>query len=448
MAISVADVIARFKSDVGRVLSSEVIQQVCADLVHEFRDRVLGPVALIHTFLIQILHGNVACSALPHLTGQLFTAAAYVKARTRLPLAIFSELLRRVMASLSAERQTTGLWHGHRTWLMDGSSFSMPDRSELQNRFGQPGGQRRGCGFPVAHLLALFHTGTGLLQRVIASPLRTHDMAQAAVMHPEMTENDILVADRGYASFAHLGLILLRKLHAVFRCHQRQIVDFRSRRRHTERRRPQRGLPRSRWLRRLGRHDQLVEYSKPTSRPSWMNAESFAALPDMLVVRELRYKITQRGRRTRTITLVTTLIDADRYSATALAELYEQRWKVETNMRHLKTTMKMEVLRCQSPDGVMKELAMFALAYNLVRVVMLEAARRQEVPVDRISFIDALRWLRSAGPDTPLPDLIVHPRRPERFEPRVVKRRPKNYKLMTRPRQQLRNKLLNQPVAA
>jgi hypothetical protein len=444
MAISVAEVIARFKSDVGRALSAEVIQQVCVNLAHRFRDRVLGPVALIHTFLIQILHGNVACSALPPLAGQLFTASAYVKARARLPLAIFSELLRRVMASLSAERQTTGLWHGHRTWLMDGSSFSMPDRTELQKHFGQPGAQRRGCGFPVAHILALFHTSTGFLQRVIASPLRTHDMAQAATMHPEMSAGDILVADRGFASFAHLGLIFLRKLHAVFRCHQRQIVNFRSGRRHTDRRRPRLGMPRSRWLRRLGRHDQLVEYSKPTSRPSWMNAESFAALPDTLIVRELRYQIIQRGRRTRTITLVTTLIDADRYPAVELADLYGQRWQVETNLRHLKTTMKMEVLRCQSVDGVMKELAMFALAYNLVRVVMLEAARRQDVPVDRISFIDALRWLRSAGPDTPLPDLIVNPRRPDRFEPRAVKRRPKQYNLMNRPREELRNDLLNQ----
>lgn len=448
MAISVAEVVGRFKADVGRALSAEVIEGVCRDLGHVFRRRVFDPVFLIHSFLIQILHGNVACSALPHLTGRLFSAAAYVEARTRLPLALFWELLRRVVAGLSDERGTTGLWCGHRTWLMDGSSFSMPDRPELQERFGQPGNQRPGCGFPVAHILALFHAGTGLLQRVIAAPLRTHDMAHAASMHPEMSAGDILVADRGLASFAHLALLFLRNLHAVFRCHQRQIVSFREGRRHTGQRRAHAGMPRSRWLRRLGRHDQLVEYAKPTSQPRWMSAEAFAALPNTLIVRELRYTVAQRGRRTRVITLVTTLLDPERYPAAALADLYEQRWQIETNLRHLKTTMKMEVLHCQTVDGVMKELAMFALAYNLVRLVMLEAARRQEVPLDRISFIDALRWLRTAEPGTPLPDLIVNPHRPERFEPRVVKRRPKEYDRMTQPREQLRNNLLNQPLTA
>jgi hypothetical protein len=448
MAISLAEVVGRFKADVGRALSAEVIEGVCRDLGHAFRRRLLDPVVLIHSFLLQILHGNVACSALPHLTGRMFSAAAYVQARARLPLALFWELLRRVVAGLCDERDTIGLWRGHRTWLMDGSSFSMPDWPELQEIFGQPGNQRPGCGFPVAHILALFHVGTGLLQRVIAAPLRTHDMAHAAVMHPEMSAGDILVADRGFASYAHLSLVFQRNLHAVFRCHQRQIVSFRSGRRHTGQRRSHAGLPRSRWLRRLGRHDQLVEYLKPTSRPRWMDAEVFAALPNTLTIRELRYTVDRPGRRTRVITLVTTLLDPERYPAAALADLYQQRWQIETNLRHLKTTMKMEVLHCQTVNGVMKELAMFALAYNLVRLVMLEASRRQEVPVDRISFVDALRWLRSAEPGTPLPDLIVNPDRPERFEPRVVKRRPKEYDRMTRPREQLRNNLLNQPLAA
>jgi hypothetical protein len=448
MAINVAEVVGQFKADVGRALSAEVIEGVCRDLGHAFRRRLLDPVVLIHSFLLQILHGNVACSALPHLTGRLFSAAAYVRARARLPLALFWELLRRVVAGLWDERDTTGLWRGHRTWLMDGSSLSMPDQAPLQECFGQPGNQRPGCGFPVAHILALFHAGTGLLQRVIAAPLRTHDMAHAAVMHPDMSAGDILVADRGFASYAHLALLFLRNLHAVFRCHQRQIVSFRSGRRHTGQRRSHAGMPRSRWLRRLGRHDQLVEYIKPTSQPAWMNDDAFATLPGTLIVRELRFTVTQRGRRTRVITLVTTLLDPRLYPAAALAELYEQRWQIETNLRHLKTTMKMEVLHCQTVDGVLKELAMFALAYNLVRLVMLEAARRQDAPLDRISFIDALRWLRIAEPGTPLPDLIVNPHRPGRFEPRVVKRRPKEYDRMTRPREELRNNLLNLRLAA
>lgn len=448
MALTLAEVVGQFKADVGRALSAEFIERVCRHVGHVFRKRILDPVTLVHAFLLQILHGNVACAALPHLTGKAFSATAYTNARSRLPLALFWDLLERVVDSLFPLRQTTGLWRGHRTWLLDGSSFSMADRPELQDHFGQPGSQKKGCGFPVAHILALFHAGTGFLQRVVAAPLRTHDLAQAASMHPEMSEGDILLADRGFASYAHLALLFMRKMHAVFRCHQRQIVDFRPRRHHTPQRKPQAGLPRSRWLKRLGRHDQLVEYTRPTDKPVWMSDAEFAALPAALTLRELRFTIPQRGRRTRIITLVTTLLDPKLYPAWALADLYEQRWQVETNLRHLKTTMKMEVLHCHTVDGVLKELAMFALAYNLVRLVMLDAARRQEVPLDRISFIDALRWLRTATPGTPLPNLVTNPHRPDRVEPRVLKRRPKEYPLMTKPRDQLRKALLAQQHAA
>jgi hypothetical protein len=341
-----------------------------------------------------------------------------------------------------------GLWHGHRTWHLDGSSFSMSDRPELQAAFGQPGTQKKGCGFPVAHILALFEAESGFLQRIIPSPLRTHDMANAADMHAEMREGDVLVADRGFASFTHLALISQRNLHAVFRCHQKQIVDFRSGRKHKTSSNGPAGMPTSRWLKRLGKHDQLVEYAKPRQKPEWISQADADALPDALVVRELRFKIRLPGCRTRTVTVVTTLLDERRYPARAIAALCRQRWQVETNLRHLKTTMKMEVLRCHSVEGVLKELAMFALVYNLIRLVMIEAARRQEVAVDRISFVDALRWLRSAKPDSPMPNLVLVPDRPDRVEPRALKRRPKEYDRMTRPRSQMREQLLRSKVAA
>jgi hypothetical protein len=135
------------------------------------------------------------------LAGVPFSAAAYCYARKRLPLALFEDLLQRVCDALFPEIQETGRWRGHRTWTLDGSSFSMPDTPDLQGHFGQPSAQAKGCGFPVAHVLALFHAGTGLLLRVIASPLGTHDMRHAATMHPELQEDDVLIADRGFASF-------------------------------------------------------------------------------------------------------------------------------------------------------------------------------------------------------------------------------------------------------
>jgi hypothetical protein len=441
MALSIPQILRQFKTDVANVLSADTIRQVCSNLNYSWRQRILDPVTTVHVFLLQILHGNTACTALSRLAGVTFTAAAYCDARMRLPLALFSDLLQRVCDALHPAIEDSARWRGHRTWSLDGSSFSMPDTPELQAHFGQPSAQLKSCGFPVAHMLALFHAGTGLLLRVLASPLRTHDMRHAAAMHPELEKDDILLADRGFASFAHLALLSQRELHGVFRCHQQQIVNFRVGRKHTSQRRPKKGLPRSRYVKRLGRRDQLVEYSKPREKPKWMDNDTFAGLPERLLVRELRFETPQRGHRTKVITLVTTLLDPELYPKTELADLYMRRWQIEGDFRHLKTTMGMEVLHCKTVDGVLKELYIFAVAYNLVRLIMLEASHRQRVPLERISFIDALRWLRDADADTKLTPLVVNPARPNRLEPRAVKRRPKQYDLMNKPREVLRKAL-------
>ena len=179
-----------------------------------------------------------------------------------------------------------------------------------------------------------------------------------------------------------------------------------------------------------------------------MAADDYAGLAESITVREVRYRVETPGYRTRRVTLVTTLLDDETYAAKDLAELYRHRWQIETNLRHLKQTMGMHLLRCETADGVLKEMLMFALVYNLVCCVIYDAADRQGVRPDRISFIDALRWLRTSSPGRDLIDLIINPRRVGRFEPRVVKRRPKPYKLMTQPRQTLRNRLRNKHVAA
>jgi Transposase DDE domain len=448
MALTIPEIVRQFKTDVAKALSPQTIESVCESLGYGWRERVLGPAVTVQFFLLQILHGNIACTALSRLAGLTFTATAYCKARGRLPLSVFAVLLQRVSEALVPETEETGRWHGHRTWTLDGSSFSMSDTPELQKHFGQPSVQAKGCGFPVAHMLALFHCGTGFLRYVLASPMRTHDMKHAAVLHPEMLPGDILIADRGLASFVHLALLFRRQMHAVFRCHQKQIVNFRVGRRHTKQNKPRKGLPRSRYVRRLGRWDQLVEYSKPKTKPTWMDPEAYAALPDTLLVRELRYCTPQRGLRTRIVTLVTTLLDPATYPACELADLYRSRWQIEVNFRHLKTTMGMEVMHCQSVDGVLKELCMFAIVYNLVRLTMLEASRRQGVPLDRISFVDSLRWLRDTPAGELLTDLLVNPSRQNRIEPRVLKRRMKEYNLMNRPRQKLRKAMTHKTDAA
>ncbi len=342
------------------------------------------------------------------------------------------------------------LWHGHRTFLIDGSSFSMPDTPELQAVFGQSGAQRAGCGFPIAHWLTMFDARSGLLVRQLALPLRTHEMSQVAALHPELNAGDVLVGDTAFASYAHLALLSQRKLHGVFRVHQRQLVSFRKDRKLVGKR-PQGTVAlhaASRLIRKLGKYDQLVEYSKPKQRPTWMSAEAYADLPATLVVREIRYHTKLPGGRTRVVTLVTTLLDAEAYPATDLAALYGERWRIETNLSHLKTTMGMDVLHCRTMTGVLKEMTVYAIVYNLVRLAMNKAAGQQRTSPYRISFIDALRWLSQACRSTPRFQLIVNPHRPHRQEPRVLKRRPKQFDLMTKPRHQLRQRLFSKSLAA
>jgi hypothetical protein len=345
MALSIPQIMRQFKADVATAVSAETIERICGCLRHTWRNRILDPTTTVHVFLLQILHGNTACTALSRLAGVSFSATAYCAARTRLPLALFLKLLVGVCKSLYPEIDKTSRWRGHRTWHLDGSSFSMPDIPALQAHFGQPSGQAQGCGFPVAHMLVLFHAGTGLLQRVLASQRRTHDMRHAATMHPELKKNDILLADRGFASFVHLALLFMRKIHGVFRCHQRQIVDFRVGRKHSKKRHPKTGMPRSRYVKRLGYHDQLVEYVKPATKPKWMDADTFATLPEKLLVRELRYNTPQKGYRTKVITLVTTLLDPVAYPFAELAKLYLSRWQIEISLLDYRSSQRLYLTR-------------------------------------------------------------------------------------------------------
>ncbi len=442
---SITDILAHFKQNWTEELSETAIAQTCRQAGMTWHDSTLNPIVTIQIFFLQVLHGNTACEHLSHLTGMSFTAAAYCKARMRVKLEVLCMLLRRCVTQLHQETFDTAHWLGHRVFHVDGSSFSMSDTRELQAYFGQPSGQRSGCGFPTAHWLVLLHAGTGMITKMLAAPLRTHDMSKTVQLHPELQKGDLLVSDRGFCSYVHLALLLQRGVHGLLRIHQRTIVDFTPGRAHVIPGRGKadrkKGMPRSRWIKKLGATDQIVAWLKPMDKPDWMSIEQFVALPDSIVVRELSYTIHEKGFRPKEITLVTTLLDSERYSSSSLADLFRQRWEIETNFGHLKTTMKMDVLKCKTVEGVLRELQVFALIYNMVRQVMLEAASRQRVDVRRISFIDALRWLQTAEPGDALPKLVVNPHRPNRLEPRVRKRRPKQYPVMKKPRRQPKKEL-------
>ncbi|WP_165233274.1 IS4 family transposase [Aquisphaera insulae] len=443
-------ILGRLRQDVAVAISPQMIEAACAKVGYRWRTRKLGPVETISLFLLQVLLENTACTHVVRIGGLEFTDTAYCKARRRIPLAVFLELVERVAAAVRGASEGSR-WRGHRVWVIDGSSVSMPDEPALAAHFGYPSGQRPGCGFPVAKLLALFHVGTGMLLRMTVTAFGAHDMSGAAAISEHLEAGDVVLGDRGFCSYAHLAILLRRGNYGVFRMHQKQIVDYTPGRPAARREgpypRPQ-GLPSSRWVLAHGPRDQVVARAKPDDRPGWMTAGEFASLPGEMLVRELTYRVEAPGFRVREVTLATTLLEAGAYPAEELAGLYFKRWRIEVNLKHMKITMNMDVLKCKTVDGVLKEAAMYAIAYNLVRSAMLESARVQRVETDRISLIDTVRWLTAPQGEGDASTLLVNPRRPGRYEPRVRKRRPKQYPLMTKPRKEYRKELLDKGVAA
>jgi hypothetical protein len=440
MAGIMSRAVAGLKDDVRRFLSVALISQVAWELGLCWRETTLALPNLVAWFARQVLGGNLSMPELSRLAGSIFTPEAYCTARSRLPLELLRELLKRVgaLAERRAQAAVQWLWKGHRLWHMDGSTFSMPDTPDLQRAFGQPGRQRKACGFPVAHILCLFDAASGLIQDCILCPLRTHDMAKASQLHPHMRPGDILIADRAFESFAHAALLLGQGLHLIFPIHQKRKADFRR----AQRRGGKRGrrIERQR-IRKCGPCDQIVRWLKPQQTPRWMTQQQYDALPRTIDLREIKRQVRLPTGLWQTIVLVTTLLDERRYPAEDLLDVLKDRWAVEVNLRHLKTTMKMEILRSKTAPGVEKELWMFLIVYNLVRLIMLEAAARQSVPVRRISFVDALYWVRHGDLSHPLPALLVVPHRPDRIEPRAVKRRPKPYDWLSRAREVFRKSL-------
>jgi hypothetical protein len=185
MVPNITAILQRLTGEWATLLQPEAILTICREIGYTaWRDRVLTPVTTVQLFLLQILHGNTACSHLPHLSGVRFSAAAYCQARAKLPLRFFDLLLERFGSAVQRSALDDGRWSGHRTVLVDGSGCSMPDTPALQGAFGQSTEQRPGCGFPVAHLLGLCHAGTGVLLKLAVAPLLTHDLAQVQQVHP------------------------------------------------------------------------------------------------------------------------------------------------------------------------------------------------------------------------------------------------------------------------
>jgi hypothetical protein len=321
--------------------------------------------------------------------------------------------------------------------LFDGSTVSMPDTAKNRAAYPQSRSQAPGVGFPLARIGVLFSLSVGTVLdlgiRRWAGKFQS-ELAMLRDMIAKLDAGDVLLTDRYLCSYMEIALLQQQGVDFVGRMHAHRKVDFR------------RGEQ-------LGRYDHVVLWSKPP-RPEWMSREQYAAIPATLAIREFRYSIVRPGYRARTIDVATTLLSDQQYSVAEIAGLYRLRWDAEINLRSLKTMMHMDVLRCQSPEMVRKEIWAHLLAYNLIRTVIAQAAAKHDRHPRQISFTRAMRTLeafRAPLAHTPsgqldmlyaqmLQAIASHEiaNRPNRLEPRQRKRRPKPYALMTKPRPKAR----------
>jgi putative transposase len=365
---------------------------------------------------------------------------AYCRARRRIPETVPQRLALDLARACEERVPAEWVWKGHRTMLVDGSTFSMPDTPENQAEYPQSSTQAEGLGFPILRAVALLSLSTAMVGGFALGPYSGKETGETALLRQLfglLKPDDVIVADRYYAGWFTIALLQELGVEVVTRLHQHREADFR------------RG-------RCLGADDHLVCWPKP-QRPEWLDQETYDRLPATLAVREMKFAVRERGFRTRSIVVVTTLRDATTVNREDLADLFRQRWHAELDLRNLKSTMSLDVLRCKTPEMVRTELWMGLLAYNLVRHSLLQAAATAECLPRQLSFCAALQFLAStwlcatvtSDDLRPLIELrLTHMashrvgNRPNRIEPRAIKRRPTSHDLLTKPRATARAELL------
>jgi len=362
---------------------------------------------------------------------------AYCTARDALPEATCRQLVRYTGRSVEVEAPAEWRWQGRRVRVVDGSTITMPDTPENQAEYPQISGQRLGCGQPIARILVVFSLAVGTVLEAAISRYAGKETGETSLLrslHRALVPGDVVLADRCFGGWFDMALLAERGVDLVIRKHAQRRTDFRT-------------------GRRLGKDDQVVRIAKPP-RPQWMALGAYRALPGELELREVRVRVRQRGFRTKTVVVVTTLLDAEAFPADVLAELYRRRWQAELHLRSLKVTLQMDHLRCKTPHRVRNEIYMHLLAYNLLRRVMAVGAVEADLCPWQISFKGTLQslltflpWLASSTPlDAGCRALVqciashIVGNRPGRFEPRRVKRRPKPYPLLQLPRDEYKQR--------
>jgi hypothetical protein len=430
-----------------QLLSRNLVEAACRRCHHCWRERIYTPSITLAIFLSQILSDDHSCDdavdrfqkyrADRGLLRVATSTGSYCEARQRLPEALFWELVRLVGRSIQQRADPAWLFHGRVVKIADGSTVLMPDTPKNQAAYPQAKTQAPGVGLPIARILMVFSLAVGTVLEATLGPYQGKQTSELALLRQIIAvfqPGDIFLADRFFCSYWVIAALLSRSVDVVVRLHQCRRADFR------------RG-------RRLGREDRLVTWKKPADRPEWMSRAEYEAMPAELTVRVLRVRVQGKAKRVRKLELATTLRDARTYRKKEVGSLFRQRWHAELDLRTLKSQMQMEMLRTKSPEMVGKEVAVHLLAYNLIRGIMAEAARAAGVRPRQLSFTGAQHTIRAfeavhlydparIAADFPrLLELIGEKRvgdRPDRYEPRAVKRRPKPHPLLQMPRKAAR----------
>jgi hypothetical protein len=443
----------------GDVLPEEEIQRAfekegeAVSICSDEEDAIYTPPLTLWAFLSQMLHKGEqrSCAAAVARVVVLLVAlgrkpcssntGAYCRARAKLPEPVIRRLTLRTAQGCEDAAASSWLWRGRHVKLVDGTTISMPDTEANQAEYPQQAAQKEGLGFPVARMVVLFSLATGMCCGMAMGRYQGKETGEPALfreLFDRLEPDDIVLGDRCYCSYFMIALLRELDIDFVVRLHQARTADFR------------RG-------RRLGKGDHRVEWLRP-SRPPWMDKRTYERMPESIELREVLVQVDQPGFRTESLVVVTTLCDAETRTAGEIAELYRGRWLAELDLRAIKMTLDMDVLRCKTPGMVCREVWTHLLAYNLIRRSILQSAQASGCSPRELSFTAALQaiaasWTVAVLATPNLFDVLVNAHlanlaghrvgnRPDRVEPRAVKRRPKPHRLLTKPRAEARFDLL------
>lgn len=424
--------------DFFNLLTGRELFEVVEQLLPEHRERTFPPTETLSMFLAQAMHADRSCqnivnqSAIARLTGGLpsisTNTGAYCKARQRLPVEMISELVCFTGKQSSDKALEQWKWRGRPVKLIDGTTTTMPDTPENQEVFPQQSAQEPGLGFPICRIVGVICLGSGTVQDAAIGPYIGKSSGEHSLLRQILDcfeEGDIAVGDAYYSSYFLLAELISRGVGCVFEQHgqRKKSTDFRK-------------------GKKLGSKDHLATYCKPKKKPDWMSEKDYQSAPDSLTIREIR-----AGKKI----LITTFLSQREVPKQEIKNLYKNRWHVELDFRNIKTTLGMETLSCKTPEMAVKEIWVYFLAHNLIRILMAEAASLADIVPRQLSFKHSLQLWQAyrqcpfdASDRESLLELFhmieekVVGNRPGRIEPRAVKRRPKPYPLLTKSRDKAR----------